>query len=215
MLTDWPPGPARPEHVDLEIVGIDLDVDRLRLGQHRDGRGAGVDPALALGDRHPLHPVRARLVLEARPGVVALHHEGDLPEPAHVGRLAVEDLELPAVGVGIALVHVEQVGGPEVALLAAFSAADLDDDVLALVGIAGHEQLADPRVERGEVRFLGLELAGEVVAHLGVVLVGEHLPRRRLRSVSVARYALYASTTGLSSACRRPASRAAAWSPEA
>ena len=79
------------------------------------------------------------------------------------------------MGVGVALVHVEQVAGPEVALLAAFPAADLDDDVLALVGVAGHEQLADPRVERGEVRFLGLDLAREVVAHLGVVLVGEHL----------------------------------------
>ena len=37
------------------------------------------------------------------------------------------------VALGVALVHAEEVAGPEVGLLAALGAADLDDDVLALV----------------------------------------------------------------------------------
>ena len=216
MFTDWPPGPLDRNTSISRSFGSIVDVDRLRLGQHRDGRRARVHPTLALGDRHALHPVRPRLVLEARPGVVALHHERDLPEPAHVGRLAVEHLELPAVGVGVALVHVEQVGGPEVALLAALPTADLDDDVLALVGIAGHEQLAEPRR-----RARRAALPWSAISRRRGSRASRRRPRprasfaRRLRSVSVARYALYASTIGLSSACRRPASRAADWSPEA
>ena len=72
------------------------------------------------------------LVLEPRPRVVALHHERDLAHAAHVRQLAGQHLHLPAVEVGVALVHLEEVGGPEVALLAALAAADLDDDVLAV-----------------------------------------------------------------------------------
>ena len=121
----------------------------------------------------------AGLVLEARPGVVALHHEGDVAEAAHVGRLARQGLDLPPVQVGVALVHVEEVGGPEVALLAALAAADLDDHVLAVVGVAGHEQLAQPRVELGELGLLGPDLVGQVVAHLVVVLRIEQLPGLR------------------------------------
>ena len=64
-------GAARPEHVDHEVVGIDLDVDLVGLGQDGDGRGTGVDPPLALGRGHPLHPVRPALVLQSRPRVLA------------------------------------------------------------------------------------------------------------------------------------------------
>ena len=46
---------------------------------------------------------------------------------------------------------------------------------LALVGIAGHEQLAEPGVELAELRFLRRDLAREVLAHLGVVLGREQL----------------------------------------
>ena len=47
----------RPERVDLEIAGINLDLAHvLDLGQDRDGARGCVDPALRLGLRHPLHP---------------------------------------------------------------------------------------------------------------------------------------------------------------
>ena len=62
---------TRAVDVDLEIVGVDGDVDLLGFGEHRHRRRARVHPTLALGDRHALHPVRAGLVLEARPRVVS------------------------------------------------------------------------------------------------------------------------------------------------
>ena len=109
----------------------------------------GVDPALGLGDRHPLHPVGAALVLHAAPHVVALDQERDLVEPAHVGRVGAQHLQLPALALGVAGVHVEQVLGEEVGLLAALGPPDLDDHVLVVVGVAGQEQApAAPRRAR-------------------------------------------------------------------
>ena len=137
VLTDCPPGPLERYTSIVEVVGVDVDVDLLGLREHGDRRRARVHPALALGGGHALHAVRTGLVLEPRPRVVALHHEGDLPQAVHVGHLAGQHLDLPAVQVGVALVHVEEVGGPEVALLTALAAADLDDDVLAASGSRG------------------------------------------------------------------------------
>ena len=65
VLTDWPPGPLDAEHVDAQILVVDLDVDLLGLGQHGDGRGRGVDAALRLGRRHALDAVHARFELRA------------------------------------------------------------------------------------------------------------------------------------------------------
>ena len=79
------------------------DVDLLGLGQHQDAGGAGVHPALRLGDRHPLHAVHAALELEqavrrlARLGrPLGLHRDGDRLVAAEVGLGGVEDLDLPA-----------------------------------------------------------------------------------------------------------------------
>ena len=68
VLTDWPPGP--PERITsiLQVLGIDLDLDVLDLGHHRDGRRRGVDAPLRLGRGDALHAVHARLVLELRVG---------------------------------------------------------------------------------------------------------------------------------------------------
>ena len=71
VLTDCPPGPGGAVDVDLQVVRVDLDVDLLGLGQHRDGRRGGVDAALGLGLGHALHAVRAALELEHRVGAVA------------------------------------------------------------------------------------------------------------------------------------------------
>src|SRR3546814_10562221 len=61
--------PARARRaidVDLQLIVVDRDVDLLGLGQHRDGRGAGVDAPAAFGDRDALHPMHAALELQLR-----------------------------------------------------------------------------------------------------------------------------------------------------
>ena len=109
VLTDWPPGPGRAEHVDPQVARVDLDLDVLGLGRHQHARGAGVDAALRLGDRHPLHAVHAALPLEPGPDAVAalghalgLDRDRDVLDAAEVGVLRVEHLGDPAVPLGVA-----------------------------------------------------------------------------------------------------------------
>jgi hypothetical protein len=105
-----------------------------------------------------------------------------------VRRLAGENLGLEAAALGVVLVHPEEVAGPEIALLAALGALDLDDHVAALVGVAGQQQLLEPGLElRAAGVFLG-DLGAEVFAHLVVGIAVEHFPR--IREVMVRRIPL-------------------------
>ena len=70
-------------------------------------------------------------------------------------------LDLPAVLLGEARVHAENLGGEERSLVAASAGADFEDDVLLVVGILGEEQdlqfffeSLPARLERGDF-FLG------------------------------------------------------------
>ena len=121
VLTDWPPGPGGAVDVDLQVVRVDLDLDLLGLGQHRDGRRRGVDAALRLGLRHPLHAVRAALVLEDGVGAVALDREGDLLEAADLGGRLREHLGREAAPLGVAGEHPVEVAGEQRRLVAARS----------------------------------------------------------------------------------------------
>jgi hypothetical protein len=77
----------------------------------------------------------------------------------------------------VRVVHAVEVAGPDVGLLPAFSAPDLEDHVLAVVGIARHEQLAQLAVEPGEDNLLLRDLGAEVLAHLAVGLAVEEVAR--------------------------------------
>ena len=175
VFTLWPPGPDERYTSIWRSFGIDVDIDLVGLGQHRHRGRRRVHPALALGDRHPLHPVRAALELQVAPRAVAPHHERDLVEAAEVGRVGRQHLQLPARAQGVGLVHVEQVAGEEVGLLAALGAADLDDDVLALVGVLGQQQHLELVLEAGQV-VLGLGHLDPGQLALVAGGLGEQLP---------------------------------------
>ena len=52
--------PGRAVGVDAQVAGVDVDLFDLRqFRQHRHGGGGGMNATLRLGDRYPLHPVRA------------------------------------------------------------------------------------------------------------------------------------------------------------
>ncbi len=113
VLTDWPPGPERAEHVDADVVGVELDfADLLDLGEHEHAGRGGVDAALRLGCGHALHAVHAALVLEVSPhAVFGLHRaggldgHGDVLVAAHVGVVGLEHLGLPPLVLGVLEVH--------------------------------------------------------------------------------------------------------------
>ena len=140
----------------------------------------------------------------ARPA--GAHRDGRRLDAAQVGRLVVEHLGRPALPLGVAQVHPQQVAGEQRRLVAALARLDLEDDVLAVVGVLGQQQLPQPRLELGDAAGQGLGLGGE-----GRVLGGEFA-----RGAEVARAARRARRPRRRSArVRRSAgraSRAAAWS---
>ncbi len=179
-------GTAGAVDVDAQVVGVDLDVDLLRLGVDEHPGGRGVDAPLRLGRGHPLHPVHAALELQPPPGAVApLDGDRDVFVSAQVGVLRVDDLGLVAGPLGEAQVHAQEVAGEEHGLLAALARLDLHDDVFVVVGVAGHQQVAQPFLQRGDAGLELGRLVGErrvftgefargldVVAHLAEFPVG-------------------------------------------
>ena len=54
-------GALRAHRIDLQVRFVDIDVDFLGFGQHRDGRRRRMNAALRLGFRHALDSMHARL----------------------------------------------------------------------------------------------------------------------------------------------------------
>ena len=129
----------------------------------------------AFGVGHALHAVHARLELELGERAAALDLGDDFLVAAHAAFAGRDDLDLPAVLGGEALVHAEQVAGEQRGFVAAGAGADFQDHVALVHRVLGDERDADlvrellaPRFER---RLLGF---GER-AHLGIGRgVGEH-----------------------------------------
>ena len=88
---------------------------------------------------------------------------------------------------GVALVHPEQVAGPEVGLVAALGAADLDDHVLAVVGVPRDEQLLEVLLELGEPGLLLGDLRRRY-SRISGSLSPAAISRASARSASAVRY---------------------------
>src|SRR3989337_970326 len=127
--------------VDLgaQVLVVDVDLDLLGLRQDGDGGRAGVDAALRLGGGDALDAVGAALVLEAGVSAAAMHLEDDLLEAALLALARGEDVDGPALRLGVAGVHAIEVGREEGRLLAAGAGADLDDDVALVVRVGGQQ----------------------------------------------------------------------------
>jgi hypothetical protein len=110
--------------------------------------------------------------MHAAPHAVAPEGHHHLVETAQVGGIGAQHLDLPAVPGGEGPVHLEQVAGEQVGLLAALGPPDLDDHVALVVGVAGQQQHPQLVGEAGDVGLglvdLGLQQAPFVGA--GIVL---------------------------------------------
>src|SRR5690625_5569213 len=89
--------PGGTKRVDLEVARVNLDgVDRVHFRQHRDGTSRGMDATLRFGFRHSLHPMRARLELEAGVRALPNHARDDLAESTVLAFAGVDDFDPPA-----------------------------------------------------------------------------------------------------------------------
>ena len=174
VLTLWPPGPEE-RITPMQVGGVDLELAGVVGLRHDEdaGRG-GVDTPLGLGDRDALDAVDAALVLQVRPHpVLGLHRSAGLDGQPHVlvaaqvGVGGIEDLDAPPLTLGVAGVHASQVGGEQRRLLTALTRLDLDDDVPGVVGVPGHEDLAQVLTGLSRSGLKRRDLGGEVLVLRG------------------------------------------------
>ena len=129
-----------------------------------------MDAALGLGLGHALDAMGPALELEHGVGAVA----ADLERVGPVG--GAQRLGLEAAPVGVAGEHPVEVAGPQPGLLAARAAADLEDHVLVVGGVALDHREPDLLLQLGDPAPGGLEH----LAQLRVLAVlGEQLLRAR------------------------------------
>ena len=174
VLTDWPPGPGRAVDVDAQVRVVDLDVDLLRFRKHRDRRRRSVDPAAALRHRDALDPVDAAFIFQPGEHALAADRGDHLLVAAHFRRAGRDELDLPALALGVALVHPEEVAGEQGRLVAAGAGADLEHR-RPLVGGVARQQLERQRPFR--LGQLGLEVGELLRRHLPDLgaRIGQHL----------------------------------------
>jgi hypothetical protein len=156
-----------------------------------------VDAPLGLGGGHALDAVHAAFPLQARPHTEAavrhalrLDRHGDVLDATEFGLLLVQYLRDPAVPFGVAQVHAQQVAGEQRRLLAPLARLDLEDHVLAVVGVAGRQEFGEALLDDrdaltdllglfGEGGVLGREFARRDQVRAGLREFGRGLVDRR------------------------------------
>ena len=169
--------PARPRRtvgVDAQIVRIDGHLDLLCLRQDSDRHRRGVDAPAGLGDGNALDAMRPALILEFTVCTGTADEKGDLLEPADLCRIAAEHLGAPTLSLGVACIHAKETRSKKCRLLAAHTAANLDNDILIIVRVARQEEDRQLGGETVALRLRRRDLLHEHRLHLGIGL-GEHL----------------------------------------
>ena len=131
---------AGTEGIDAQILGVQRYVHLFGLRHDRHRGGGGVDAALGLGLGHALHPVHPALILEAVVGARPIHREHGFFHTAQFGLIQVQQLQRPAVVLGVHGVHPQKAVGKQGGFLAACTAPDLHDDAFAVVDVPGEQQ---------------------------------------------------------------------------
>ncbi len=134
-------GAARAREGDVDVGGIDLDVDR--VVDHRidgDGGEARVAARVRVVGRDAHETVHAGFRLEPAVGVLALDLEGGGLDARLLAGALVDKLHLEAAPLRPTHVHARQHRGPVLALGAAGAGVDLDVGVHA-VGLARQQRL--------------------------------------------------------------------------
>src|SRR5258708_4310879 len=177
-LVDVLPACARgAESVDPQLGGIQHHlVDRVGLGQDRDGARRGVDAPLCLGLGHALYAMPARLELELRVHALPDDPGDDLLVAAQLGGTFRDDLDLPGRALCIAGVHAEEIAREQRRLVAPGAGAYLEEGIALVVGVLGKQRLLQLGFEPlhrgpGLLQFLvGVGLHRRIIAHIpGIV----------------------------------------------
>ena len=125
---------------------------------------------MRLGVGHALHAVHARFELELSKCAAAADLGDDFLVAAHGALVGGNELDLPALLGGEALVHAEQVAGEQRSFITARAGADFEDHVALVHRVLGQERDLDLRLQRRAPLLQARLLGGRHLAHLGVGL---------------------------------------------
>ncbi len=135
-----PAGAPAVKELHLEIIGIDAELNLFCLRQNRHCSCRGMDSSRGFGDWHPLHSMDTTLVLEAAEGTFTSDFKYQLLEPSSLALIAINDLHLPALSLGISAIHAEQVSGKKACLLTTSTSPYLDNDISIIIEVFGHQR---------------------------------------------------------------------------
>ena len=160
------------EGIDAQIGGVQLDVFQfVRFGHDGDGASGSVDTALAFGGGNALHAVAARFKFQTTVRAQTDDAGDDFFIAAQLAFVGGNDFNLPAVALGVAAVHTQQIACKQRGFVAARSGAHFDEDVFVVVGIFGQQQFLQFGIERVDFGFCRFDFFGGKVFHFGV---GQH-----------------------------------------
>ena len=169
-------GAASAHGVDADVVGLDVDVDLLGLGENGDGRSGCVDAAARLGRRNTLNAVDAGFKLQLGENALAGDGGDDLFVSAEIAFGDRNDFSFPAVQVGIAVVHAEEIGCEQGGLITAGTGADLDDGATLVGGVLRQQTEAHLLLQD---RNSGLQRLELIAGHHRHLLVGAGVSGQR------------------------------------
>ena len=149
LLTCWPPAPLGPHGVDLEIVGL--------ISMSTSSASGSTATVAAEVWMRPCASVSGTRCTRCTPDSNFSLANAPRPrisatislKPPLVPSLVGDDLGLPALLGGVALVHPEQVAGEQRGLVAAGAGADFQDHVALVHRVLRHERERSSSVERG------------------------------------------------------------------
>ena len=95
--------------------------------QHGHGRRGGVDAALGLGGGDAFDLVGSRFKREMPPASFAVNANNGVPETAGFVGAVVVGFKRPAVALGVRLIHLEKIPGPESSFVSADPGSDFKD----------------------------------------------------------------------------------------
>ena len=176
--------PARTRraiHVDAQVGRfVDLDIHILRLRQHSNRRGGGVDAPTAFGGGHTLDAVDAAFELHPREHTGAGDRRHDFLETANIGGVGGDHFDLPPLLLGIFGIHAEQVACEQCRFVPASACADFQHRGARIGGVAGQQlQRQRPFGDR-KLLLEDLHFLLRHFAHQGIGLRIVPAPRHRV-----------------------------------
>src|SRR3954468_8284363 len=118
-------GAGRPEHIDLQVLRLDLDVDFLGLGEHRYSGGGGVNSSLRLGRRYSLHSVDPGFPAQKPVSFIPPYGNDCLFDASQQTITYRDRIPLETMALAEALVHAVEIGSKQGSFITAGARPDL------------------------------------------------------------------------------------------